>query len=66
MSKSQNQSNSLNEQEKQKLSKWVTYLMILMMIITGSINTIANKLQNISISLDKKYNQIRTFKILNT
>jgi len=56
MSKSQNQSNSLNEQEKQKLSKWVTYLMILMMIITGSINTIANKLQNISISLDKKYN----------
>jgi drug/metabolite transporter (DMT)-like permease len=29
--------------------------MILLMIATGSINTIANKLQNISISLDRRY-----------
>jgi drug/metabolite transporter (DMT)-like permease len=42
--------------DKEKLSKWIIYLMIIMMITTGSINTIANKLQSISVSLDKKYN----------
>jgi drug/metabolite transporter (DMT)-like permease len=45
-----------NDYEKEKIPIWVIYLMIIMMIITGSINTIANKLQSISISLDKKYN----------
>jgi hypothetical protein len=47
--------NSLNGQENENISKFAIYSMILMMIITGSINTIANKLQSISISLDKKY-----------
>lgn len=42
-------------QIKPNISIWATYLMILLMIATGSINTIANKLQNISVSLDMRY-----------
>lgn len=42
-------------QIKPNISNWATYLMILLMIATGSINTIANKLQNISTSCDRRY-----------
>merc|ERR1711957_136747 len=45
-----------NEKTKQIISQYMVYLMIALMIITGSINTIANKLQSISVSLDRKYN----------
>jgi drug/metabolite transporter (DMT)-like permease len=44
-----------NKDSKPNYSKWVVYLMILLMITTGSINTIANKLQNLSTSLDRRY-----------
>ena len=42
------QASAHKSQIKPKISLCVTYLMILLMIATGSINTIANKLQNIS------------------
>lgn len=47
---------SSNENSKNNVSKIYFYTFILLMIVTGSINTIANKLQNISFSLGEKYN----------
>jgi len=41
--------------ERNQIPQFLIYIMMLMMIITGSINTIANKLQNITNSLDRPY-----------
>jgi len=47
---------STNNDTQRNVSLWYFYTFLILMIITGSINTIANKLQNISISLGEKYN----------
>lgn len=41
--------------DKIQIPQFLIYIFMLMMIVTGSINTIANKLQNISKSLDRPY-----------
>ena len=47
---------SLPAQNAEKISLCYFYTFLILMIITGSINTIANKLQNISLSLGEIYN----------
>lgn len=41
--------------KEKEISQYLIYTYVILMILTGSINTIANKLQNISIALDIKY-----------
>lgn len=45
-----------NNGSPKNITLWYFYTFILLMIVTGSINTIANKLQNISVSLGEQYN----------
>ena len=46
---------STNSQKSNSISKFVIYTFMILMIVTGSINTIANKMQNISTSLEINY-----------
>jgi hypothetical protein len=41
--------------DKNQIPQFLIYIFMIMMIVTGSINTIANKLQNISKSLERPY-----------
>lgn len=48
--------NSTTESQDNNLSVFGFYLYMFLLVASGSINTIANKLQNITISLGQKYN----------
>lgn len=45
-----------DQQQDNNISMFVFYFYMFLLIASGSINTIANKLQNISVSLGQKYN----------
>ncbi len=47
-----------NTNDAKGLSQSMIYTYMLLMIVTGSINTIANKMQNISEALGKPYQHV--------